>query len=168
MKPNVEPFVSGQIRLRLLDERDLLTTLDWRNRDSARVWFKTSSPISPEQHQAWFNRYLMKDDDFVFIIEVAGTSVGQASVYGVNQQMKSAEIGRFLAAPEHSGHGYVRQACGALIEFSASNLALDYLFLDVLETNARAISIYESHGFLREWCMEGFIRMGCNLTKRRR
>lgn len=167
MKPEVEPIISGQVRLRLLDARDLLTTLSWRNRDSARIWFKTSSPISTEQHQAWFDCYLNKDDDFVFIIEVADKPVGQASVYKINHHMKSAELGRFLVAPEHSGRGYMRQACGALIEFSASKLALDYLFLEVRETNTRAIGIYESHGFSTECCVNGFIRMGCHLTTRR-
>ena len=67
MKRSITPFFNESISLRLIEESDLETTLAWRNRDDARVWFKTSSLLTLEQHQSWFYRYLNKDDDFLFV-----------------------------------------------------------------------------------------------------
>lgn len=163
MKPDIAPFGSPALRLRLLKPSDLDMTLAWRNRDDARVWFKTSTLLSQEQHRAWFTHYSDKDDDLIFILESQGHAVGQASVYGIDRAQAQAEIGRFLVAPEHSGRGHIRHACGELIRFCTQELGLQYLFLEVLENNLRAIGIYNSHGFQEESRHHGLIRMGLHL-----
>lgn len=159
MKRSIAPFGNEFIRLRLIEESDLETTLSWRNRDDARVWFKTSSQLTLEQHQAWFHRYLNKDDDFLFVVEAGDKLVGQASVYDIQWNTGCAEVGRFLVAPECGGKGYIGQACAALIRLCADTLSLRYLFLEVIETNDRAIRLYQRNGFLEERCYGGLIRM---------
>lgn len=160
MKRSITPFGNESITLRLIEESDLETTLGWRNRDDARVWFKTSSPLSLEQHQAWFHRYLNKDDDFLFVVEADGKLVGQASVYDIQWDKGLAEIGRFLVAPESSGKGYIGKACEALIRLCTDKLTLRYLFLEVIEANNRAIRLYQRNGFEEERRYTGLIRMG--------
>lgn len=164
MKRSIAPFGNEIISLRLIEESDLEKTLDWRNRDDARVWFKTSNLLTLEQHQAWFHRYLNKDDDFLFVIEAEGKMVGQASVYDVQWDKGSAEIGRFLVAPESSGMGYISKACEALIRLCIDKLSLRYLFLEVIESNDRAIKIYQKYGFSEERRYGGLIRMGRTLA----
>jgi diamine N-acetyltransferase len=159
MKRSIAPFGDEYISLRLVKESDLETTLDWRNRDDARVWFKTSSPLTLEQHQAWFHRYLNKDDDFLFVVEAEGKLVGQASVYDIQWDKGHAEIGRFLVAPESGGKGYIGKACEALIRLCADTLSIRYLFLEVLEANDRAIRLYQRNGFEEERRYSGLIRM---------
>jgi diamine N-acetyltransferase len=160
MKRNIAPFGNDIVRLRLIEEADLETTLLWRNRDEVRVWFKTSMPLTWEQHYGWFQRYLSKDDDFLFVIEVAGKLVGQASVYGIDWATGRAEVGRFLAATECGGKGYIDQACAELILICADTLALEYIFLEVLENNTRAVRLYMHNGFVEEQRYDGLIRMG--------
>lgn len=168
MKRTLAPFCGESICLRLVEERDLETTLSWRNRDDARVWFKTSNCLTLEQHQAWFSRYANKDDDFLFLVEAEGKSVGQASVYDVQWDCGSAEVGRFLVAPESVGKGYISQACAALINLCADTLGLHYLFLEVFETNDRAIKLYQRHGFVEERRYDGLVRMGLKLGQKGR
>jgi RimJ/RimL family protein N-acetyltransferase len=67
-KRSIAALSHGRVRMRLLEERDLPLTLEWRNREENRQWFFSSDPIAPEQHRRWFERYKEKDDDFVFVI----------------------------------------------------------------------------------------------------
>ncbi|MBD9427216.1 GNAT family N-acetyltransferase [Pseudomonas sp. PDM15] len=160
MKRRVLPFGNQAILLRPIEESDLETTLSWRNRNEARVWFKSPDPISLEQHRNWFFRYLEKDDDFLFVIEADGVIVGQAAVYDIDFTLRTAEVGRFLVAPASTGKGYIRSACNELVHFCNSVLGLDYVFLEVFEHNERAIGLYLRSGFVEEQRYDGLIRMG--------
>jgi diamine N-acetyltransferase len=164
MKRSVAPFSNGLVQLRLLEERDLATTLSWRNRDEARVWFKTSTPLSMDQHAGWFGRYREKDDDFLFAVEADGQLVGQAAVYDIDWKAGRAEVGRFLVAPEFSGRGLIGQACQLLVEWCEGSLGLSYLFLEVFENNHRAIRVYERNKFVEEGRYDGLIKMVRSLT----
>ncbi|WP_434629342.1 GNAT family N-acetyltransferase [Pseudomonas sp. Z1-29] len=161
MKRSLPSFGDDALRLRLIEESDLHETLSWRNRDEARVWFKTSALLTYEQHSNWFhNHYQPKDNDFLFVVEADGALVGQASVYAIDWQQRSAEVGRFLADPDHSGRGHISRACGHLLDICWDALDLEYVFLEVIETNERAIRLYLRHGFREEQRYEGLIRMG--------
>jgi diamine N-acetyltransferase len=163
MKRTVKPFGNTVVQLRLIAEGDLDTTLGWRNRDDARIWFKNSQTITPDQHRAWFSQYTAWDDDFLFVIENEGVPVGQASVYGIDWEGGVAEVGRFLVAPEACGRGYIGIACGELLRFCADSLKLKSVFLQVKENNQRAIRIYARNGFLEESRAGGLLRMSCRL-----
>src|SRR5215831_3487205 len=105
MKRHIAPLETHGVRLRLLEERDLALTRAWRNQDEIRRWFLTSDPITAEQHQEWFRRYLERDDDFVFVIEeteVLRCAVGQASVYHVDWSKGRAEFGRLMIGEEQA------------------------------------------------------------------
>ena len=164
MKRVFSPFGGRTVRLRLIEEHDLETTLAWRNRDDARVWFKHSDVIAPEQHRAWFQSYSKKDDDFLFVVEVENKPVGQASVYDIDREKRCAEVGRFLVAPDEGGKGYISEACGELVRFCTDRLGLHYIFLEVFETNERAVRLYERNGFTEECKSDGLIRMGLSLN----
>lgn len=159
MKRNIKPFGNDIVRLRLIEEKDLETTLSWRNRDEARIWFKSTSTISLDQHREWFQRYQEKDNDFLFVIEVNNKLVGQASVYDIDWDAGQAEVGRFLAAPDEGSKGYIGQACAALIHLCTDTLSLKYIFLEVIENNERAVRLYQHNGFIEEQRYDGLIRM---------
>lgn len=160
MKPAIQPFGDEVVTLRPMEETDLCEILEWRNRDAARVWFKNSDMISLANHQAWFARYLTTDDDFFFMVEADGAPVGQCAIYNIDRVGRSAEIGRFFAAPAQSGKGYIARSCKQLINFGLQNLGLNYLFLEVFERNARAAEIYRRCGFTEEGREGDIIRMG--------
>lgn len=165
MKRQLEPFGNSTIQLRLIKEADLRVTLGWRNRDDVRVWFKTSDVITMDQHRAWFAQYALRDDDFLFVIEAAGRPVAQASVYRIDWDEKTAEVGRFIVAPGAGGHGYVGLACAELLRFCALILNLKSVFLEVKEGNTRAIRLYERNGFNEEGRSDGLIRMSLTLSQ---
>jgi diamine N-acetyltransferase len=164
MKRNIEPFGNGVVLLRLIEEKDLQATLAWRNHDEARIWFKSSNLITYDQHHSWFQHYREKDDDFLFIVEIDGSLVGQASVYSIDWQSHTAEVGRFLASMNGVGKGYMDMACSMLVKFCKDQLGLESLFLEVFETNQRAIKLYRRNGFTENAHYDGLIRMVRSLT----
>ena len=162
-KRQLPPIENASVRLRLLEERDLGMTRDWRNHDDIRKWFLTSSIISPEQHAAWFAQYRDRDDDFVFVIEDTASlqrPVGQVSIYAIDWQQKQAKFGRLLIGdPRARGKGLARQAVDALIAESFNRLGIEELRLEVLRDNARAIALYEACGFAVDGAEGQEIRM---------
>jgi diamine N-acetyltransferase len=165
MKRILQPFGTSTVKLRLITEADLPMTLDWRNRDDVRVWFKSSHVITMDQHHAWFARYAERDDDFVFVVEAVGRPVGQASVYGIDWNEKTAEVGRFIAAPGSRGLGYIGVACEELLRCCALTLNLKSVFLEVKEDNVRAIRLYERNGFQEQERSHGLILMRLSLAQ---
>jgi diamine N-acetyltransferase len=161
MKPAYAPYVHGAVRLRLLAEDDLRSTLAWRNREGVRQQFKSSALLAWEAHLAWFFRYSAKADDLVFIVEdvAGGGRVGQAAVYAIDNMKRTAEIGRFVASPEFQGKGMMREGIEALMRFAATELALDSVYLEVIETNERARRLYRGLGFIEQDAAEGLVRM---------
>ena len=155
----ISAFEAGGVRLRPLASEDLEATLAWRNRDDARKWFKTADRIGLEQHSGWFERYQRKDDDLVFIVEANGVAVGQVAVYDIDFKAATAEVGRFLVAPEAAGKGYLFAACRALVDYCHAKLALRKIYLEVFEDNQRAIRIYDAIGFVGISRKDGLLYM---------
>jgi diamine N-acetyltransferase len=138
--------------------------LAWRNRDEVRVWFKTREPLVPESHRAWFESYVRRDNDFLFIIEESGRAVGQASVYKVDWKKREAEVGRFVRDPDAAGRGLMREACAELLGFCATRFQLVYVYLEVFAENKRATAFYQRLDFVEERRYDGLIRMGRKLA----
>ena len=144
--------MTGQsVRLRLLEHGDLPTTLRWRNDEAIRPWFFNSEPITSAMHEQWWHGYRERDDDFVFVIEDTALThqpVGQASLYRVDWNRKSAEFGRLmLGEPAARGRGLARDAVNILTAFAFDGLGLSDLMLQVKEANTVAAAVYESCGY---------------------
>ncbi len=142
--------------MRLLEASDLPTTLSWRNQDEVRKWFLSSDRITPEKHAAWFEAYLERNNDFVFIIELVADSafsearpVGQVALYNIDWQTGTAEYGRLMIGDSTArGRGVARSATEALLAYGAKMWGLREYHLDVLADNRAAIALYERTGFV--------------------
>lgn len=150
-KRPVPLITDGVVRLRLLEAADLPQTMAWRNQDQIRRWFLNPAPILTEQHEAWFQQYRDRDDDFVFIIEDTGTlqrAIGQVSVYAIDWDGRRAKFGRLMIGdPEARGRGLAKRAVAALVNHAEREFGLGELRLEVLAGNQPAIAIYEGCGF---------------------
>jgi len=150
-KRNLDPIPGRGIELRLLRPDDLERTLEWRNRDENRQWFVHSDPIRLESHLAWFRKYQERDDDFVFVVESLEprrTPIGQASLYDVDWDARTAEFGRLLIGePSARGQGFGLEATRALLGFGFDSLGLEQVHLEVFAHNASAVKIYQRCGF---------------------
>jgi RimJ/RimL family protein N-acetyltransferase len=152
-------LTGSRVRLRGLTEADLAHTLGWRNDERSLRWFKTSSPLQPDSHLAWFRGYLQgASSGCMFFAEgLDGQPIGQSSIYNV--QGLSAEVGRFLSDPNLRGAGYFREALLLTLHAAFCLARLSTVRLEVIETNERAIRLYESVGFERIGQESGLIAM---------
>jgi RimJ/RimL family protein N-acetyltransferase len=140
------PVVDGDATLRMLTRSDLALTLAWRNHPSSRIWFHSTDEISFAGHRSWFERYLDRDDDHVFILERAQQAVAQVALYDIRDD--SAEFGRLLVDPGARGRGHALRATLLCLR-AADALRIRRLHLEVKADNAAAIRVYEHAGFRR-------------------
>jgi RimJ/RimL family protein N-acetyltransferase len=161
MKYAHPPFEAGGLILRPLADADLPFTLDWRNRDGARQQFGSAEPLKWDQHARWFQCYLEKSDDLMFIVEEAATQarIGQVGIYAIDTAAHQAEIGRFVVAPEFQGKGLMRQGIAALLKFAGKELDLASVYLQVRDTNDHAQRLYARLGFTEVSRADGMIKM---------
>lgn len=154
--------VSGaRIRIRGLEETDLPLTLAWRNDDQSRRWFKSQEALQLESHVGWFTRYAASESpDCMFFAEtLEGEPVGQSSIYNFDQGVPRAEVGRFISDPKLRGKGLFRETLLLTLFVGFDVLGLEDLHLEVIETNERAIRLYESVGFVAGTPESGLIPM---------
>ena len=147
----IDPIEGVKVRLRLLTQDDLPLTLSWRNQDEVRKWFFHSDIIDLSQHLKWFENYMMKDNDFVFIIEDRenfNNPVGQVSIYHVDWQQRSCEFGRLMIGELAArGRGLAKEATLLALQVAFIELKMKKVYLEVYKNNNRAIELYRSCGF---------------------
>ena len=162
-KRHIAPLVSERVRLRLLEEADLTTTLAWRNQDGIRKWLFDSERIMPDQHRRWYLQYVDRDDDFVFVIEetqMLKRPVGQVALYNVNWAQRRAEFGRLLIGDGAAARkGLAREATHCLVDAALDGWQIDEIYLNVLTTNDKAIAAYKATGFVVEATTGSQLRM---------
>jgi len=150
-KRPIPPLVGDRVRVRLLEEADLPSTLAWRNQDHIRRWFVHSDTITPEQHHQWFAAYRERDDDFVFVIEAMPNPprpVGQVSLYRIDWARHRAEYGRLMIGEaDAAGRGLAHEATNVLIKYATATLGIREIELEVFAHNAAAVAIYSACGF---------------------
>ena len=138
-------------------------TRAWRNQPHVREWFLNSDPISPDQHQAWFERYRDRDDDFVFVIEDSQSlqrPVGQIALYNIDWAARRAEFGRLMIGDDAArGKGVATRATRAILDFAFQRWDLDEVWLEMLPGNTRAARVYEMCGFEPVSGRDGLITM---------
>jgi RimJ/RimL family protein N-acetyltransferase len=162
-KRSIPPLVGQRLRLRPVEAGDLPLTLAWRNRDDIRRWFKTSNLLVMDQHAAWFDRYLTRDDDFLFLIEEIDRlrkPIGQVGLYGIDWRGGTAELGRIMVGePDALGAGFAGEATSLLLGFAFREWGLSEVHLEVFSSNARAIRVYHRCGFEAVSEEDGLLRM---------
>lgn len=152
--------VSGKlINLEPLAQEHLPFTRTLRNDDRVRVQFLTTSPITLDQHQEWFNKYLSKVGDYVFAIRSKELDrvIGQVSIYDIAGG--HGEFGRLMIEPTLWHLGLGREATALAIKFAFETLGLIELRLVVKEDNLRAVRLYQSLGFRDRSKEDGMVSM---------
>ncbi|WP_051533997.1 GNAT family N-acetyltransferase [Desulfitibacter alkalitolerans] len=140
--------------LRTINRDDLEFLRKWRNCEDNRKWFINKGLISVKQQLEWYESYLKRTNDLVFIIEDVknnNCSIGTASLYNIDTANLSAEFGRLIIGNDsYKGKGYAKRATELLCDFAFKELKLFTVYLEVLSNNERAINLYKRIGFRKE------------------
>lgn len=167
-KRPLSPVQNETVRLRLLTKEDLPFTLAWRNQADIRKWFFHSAELTRDQHDAWFEKYRLLDDDFVFIIEDVHTNqaVGQVALYHIDWKTNRAEFGRLMMGESSvRGKGYAKAATRLVCRLGFEALDLVEIYLEVYEHNAPARTVYNACGFRLDRLQDGVAYMSLQRGK---
>lgn len=125
--------------------------LDWVNQEEIAHWLTRSLPVSPLEHQRWYESLMQRQDAVVFSVleNESGSYLGNVWLWGVHPVHRSAEL-RILMGPQAKGKGYGTEACKGLLRFAFRDLNLNKVFLYVLSHNVAAVRTFEKSGFVCE------------------
>jgi RimJ/RimL family protein N-acetyltransferase len=140
------------ITLRAITEGDLENLRVWKN--THRFAFFYQEIITPEQQQEWFQNYLTRAHDYMFIVECADESIGCMGFRLIEQY---ADIYNVIRARADLGKGAMSQALRLLCSFIAADFTRD-IRARVLLTNPARVW-YRKNAFAEMASHDTYIEM---------
>ena len=150
-----EPILRGRLTwLRAPERGDIPAFLRWLNDKATIRHLLAIAPMSHELEDRWFDRMLERqgNDHWLFVICRLGEtqSIGNCGLFDLDLRNGSAGIGITIGGAADRGRGLGTDALEALLDFGFGSLRLERMWLDVYDSNARAIRSYEKAGFTHE------------------
>ncbi len=130
-----------RVVLRSAGRGDLEDLRSWKNANKAGFFFK--GEITPEMQEDWFDGYLARPRDFMFVVEHGGRKAGCLGFRIL--ESGEADAYNIIAAPGGSGKGLMKAAMAVLCSYAAREFTRD-IGCRVLKDNP-AVSYYERCGF---------------------
>jgi len=119
---------------------------EWRNKHYQAFF----SWIRPDENEmlAWLEAYARDDTQIIFIIEDRkGTSIGQVSLYQIDNKNRSAEFGGIIKGTPRALSGSMYNGLMLLLTWAFNSLKLKNIHLEVFADNQQALALYNDLGF---------------------
>lgn len=131
------------VRLRSIGSSDLERLRLWKNANKAAFFFK--GEITPDMQRQWFQGYLGRADDFMFVVEAEGRLCG---CLGFRMEGADADAYNIMAAAEPGARvpGAMTQAMRALCSFILAEKRPSSIGCKVVRGNA-ALDYYRRCGY---------------------
>ena len=147
------------IVLRLVRWADQEALREWKNNN--RQYFFYQELIGTEQQMAWYRSYLLRDYDFMFVVQKAGQAIGCMGIRLLDEEWDVYNVVR--GAVESAGDRAMSRAFCMMLTFVAQVRQRE-IGLKVLRQNP-AISWYEKNGFSITGGGQGYYVMRHDPTK---
>lgn len=149
-------ILGKNIRLRAIERTDIPRFVRWMNDTEVIQYLLMSSPLSTAMEGKWFDAQLERPphQGQILAIEVRVADewihIGNTGLHDVDPVNRAAEFGIVIGEKDYWNKGFGKQATGLTLQHGFENLNLNRIFLEVFETNPRAMKTYENAGFTRE------------------
>lgn len=149
-------ILGENIRLRAIERTDIPRFVRWMNDPEVTQYLLMSSPLSTAMEEKWFDAQLERPphQGQIFAIEVKVADdwvhIGNSGLHDVDPVNHSAEFGIVIGEKDYWNKGYGTQATRLTLRHGFEHLNLHRIYLEVFETNPRAMRVYEATGFTRE------------------
>jgi len=137
------------IILKPISVHDTDFILELRNNLKIADNFFSDPPLYDFQHDNWLKTKNKDDLDFIISENQTKVRVGRISITNVNYKHQKGEYGIVLL-PEYTGKNIAFEASALLINYVFINLPINKIYLEVFESNLKAIKLYEKLGFKKE------------------
>lgn len=129
------------------DEAIQMKTLLWRNSKHVSKYFQIKN-IDTETHKKWLNSLKVeKPKTIAFLIEYDGVFIGVTYFHSVNYEKAVSDWGIYIYDESLRGMGIGYKVLSQCIDYAKEVMHLKKIYLEVLETNIKAVKLYESMGF---------------------
>lgn len=140
-------------RLRELERRDLPDINRWRN--DPELISNLGAPfrfINPDVDNAWYEKYLASRSNTVrcAVTDESDQVIGLVTLGSIDHLNQTAEFHIMIGNGGAQNKGAGTFALKEILKHAFINLNLNRVELTVLETNERAIHLYEKVGFVLE------------------
>ena len=145
-------LIGKKIRLRAIEEKDLPLIVKWRNQPDIYKYFYEYEPLSLVMQRKWFEQFLDRKDEKMFIIEmIEGESIGTVGLTHIDMRSRKCEWGRWIIGEgTHRGKGYGLEVEILICKYVFEHLNMHKLYLEVLGDNDHVVDIHTKFGFTVE------------------
>ncbi|NHJ40296.1 MAG: GNAT family N-acetyltransferase [Asgard group archaeon] len=145
-------FEGEKVRLRSLELSDLDEIMKVWNNLKLRKYLSTPLPFSRNEEEQWIRstwEERNRGNGYHFAVENKETKefIGGGGLLGINNIIRSAELGIAIYAEKNWGKGYGTDTMKVLLKFGFDYLNLNRIQLRVVEFNTRGIKTYKKVGF---------------------
>ncbi|WP_454953555.1 GNAT family N-acetyltransferase [Fusobacterium hwasookii] len=142
-----------EITLKPLKKENIEDLRLLRNKKENRECFIYQKEISEEEQEKWFDKYLEKETDIMFIAYLKENKqpIGYVALYDINLEKKTCEFGRIIVDKTKvlkKGIGFQITKCCCKIGFE--KLDMDIIYLEVFSDNIPALKTYLKVGFVEK------------------
>jgi len=144
-----------RIRLRALEEDDLLLFVRWLNDPEVRRGLVVYLPLSYVEEKRWFESMIKRppaERPLMIEVEQQGEwlPIGDIGFHDIDWRARSAEVGIVIGEKDYWDQGYGTEAMRLMLAHGFKMLNLRRIFLQVYTDNPRAVRAYEKVGFVHE------------------
>lgn len=146
-------IVGKRIQLRAIEGEDLSLMVKWRNDPEIYQHFYEHEPLSLVVQERWFENFLQKDDEKLWIIEAIEDPepIGTVGLVHIDWRSRKTEWGRFLIYPEKYRHGgYGSEVESLILRYVFDHMNLNRLYCELFARNENVIALHEKFGFKEE------------------
>jgi len=166
---------ADNIRLRAPEREDIPRFVEWLNDPEVRQGLLLHLPLSRADEERWFDDMLQRPAyEHPLTIEVRIDSVdpnetpmddihrsevqegdlwrpvGNCGYHNLDWRCRSVEVGIFIGDKSCWNRGIGTQVMRLMLQHGFQTLNMNRIYLEVYETNPRAIRAYEKAGFVHE------------------
>ena len=145
-------ITGNNVIIKGITKEDSSDILNWVNKEELRSLTGTLYPVSEYEHEEWIKRILTSNDKKLFIVadKESGQKIGTIGLKNFDHTNHNVEL--FISLGKSGGYG--ADAVQTLVNYCFTHLNIHKVYLNVFESNKRAIKCYEKSGFVKEGVLQ--------------
>lgn len=150
---NPAGLVGSQVCLRSIEDADIERLYRWKNDFELAALIKAyPAPLARFEIEEWFRKN-QSDKNQVFFgvyLRESAEFIGVVRLRYIDRISSNTELGIYIGERSGRGRGLGKEVMQLALAYAFRDVNLHKVYLKVLASNANAIRLYESCGFVKE------------------